>query len=298
MRKDQGIAPIIIVIIVAVVAIGGYFFLQKSGKAPGLPLPSMVSLNPNCKFNDPDLCKYVNRTIGADYFGKSMAIKGTTKDKSGKAVSEMMMESEGQDKSHVVVSQDGKEITNTITIGKTTYIKDSKDGKWWKQTVEEPKTPDAQKAESTFDPKKLKDEFSQKEDKTTFKKIGKESCGSLTCFKYQIVNPDSTDVTEYVYFDDQEYILRKMVTVTKDGETSETTFEFGTAKVSEPSPTKDVPKGENIYMMGVPGAGMMNQQNNSQMKEQQNKMMQEIQKSNTQYKAPAEAPPDQPTEGQ
>ncbi|OGK19099.1 hypothetical protein A3B50_03465 [Candidatus Roizmanbacteria bacterium RIFCSPLOWO2_01_FULL_40_42] len=282
-----GFAPIVIVAIVAVVAIGGYFALQKSGKAPSLSLPAMVALNDKCKYNDPDLCKYFNRTLSGDYFKGSMTMKGIAKDKSGKVLSETLVESEGEN-SHVLVSLDGKEMTNTITIGKTVYVKDQSDGKWWKQTPEDEEKPETEKMERSFDPKELAKEFKEEADKTTFKKIGKEACGDMTCFKYQMINPAFADVTEYLYFDDREYILRKMVTVAKDGMISESTFEFGKASIKEPSPTKDVPEGQNIYMMSLPGGGMMNsgQKNGPQggpSQEDVEKMMKEFQDK---YQAP------------
>lgn len=279
MHKEKGVAPIVIVIVVAVLAIGGYFAFQKGGSVPGLPLPAAVSLNPNCKYNDPDLCKFVNRILQGNYLDK-MSSKGVTKDKDGKSTAEFVMEIEGAEKTHMSMMANGALVMENITIGKTVYVKDPKDGKWWKQTVKE--------VETTGDdeiPVQTSDEVKRQYEggKTTYKKIGKEQCGNLTCFKYQQMSEgfSQADGTMFVYFDDREYMLRKMVVAHAQGGSTETTYEFGNVSVQAPSPTKDVPAGQNIYMMGLPGAGMMPQQpanpQGGASQEEVNKMMQELQ---------------------
>ncbi len=281
MKKEQGIAPLIIVAVVAVVAVAGFFLLKKTGKSPSTMMPSTVSLNPNCKYNDPDLCKYVNRTLSGDYFSKPMVMKSTTKDKTGKAVSEMSMEMEGPKKVHMVMIQGGKEFMNTVTINDTIYMKDQKDGKWWKQSLKDATPQQGQTKQ--FTPEEFKKDL-EGGDKTTFKKVGKETCGNLTCFKYQLIYPGLESITQYVYFDDKEYMMRKTVTITKTGETTEMTFELGGSGVTAPSPTKDVPAGQNIYMMGIMGGSMMEDTTktktgggNAPSQEEVNKMMEQLQ---------------------
>ncbi len=286
-----GFAPLIIIAIVAVVAVGGYFAFQKSGKAPSLSLPSMVSLDPKCKYNDPDLCKYINRTLRGDYLA-NMYSKGVTKDKSGKATAEFVMEIDGAGKSHMSMKANGVDMMENITIEKTVYAKDFKDGKWWKQTVKE-----VEEARDDEVPVWTEDELKKQyeEGKTTYKKIGKEACGNLTCFKYQQVGEDLPDSqgTTYIFFDDKEYILRKMLVTHATGETTELTYEFGKVSVNAPSPTKDLPEGQNIYMMGLPGAGMMEggQKNSPQggpSQEEVEKMMKELQNQYSNEAPPSE----------
>jgi hypothetical protein len=51
------------------------------------------------------------------------------------------------------------------------------------------------------------------------KKVGEEDCGVLKCFKYQLTNPNAAVATEsYIWFDTQDYLLRKMSMSQKVGE--------------------------------------------------------------------------------
>ncbi|MBI4040117.1 hypothetical protein HY389_02050 [Candidatus Daviesbacteria bacterium] len=238
MSKQSGVAPAaIIVVVVILAAIGGYFVLNKGGGVPSLPIGK--ALNPNCKYNDPDLCKFINNWKDI----KDYSVNSTTTAKSGPKF-QTLVEASGTDKTKMVTSQDGKENYALIVIGDTTYTKDYSDNKWWKQVA--PKA----KAEET----KAVDEFKFEtkdtpEDKTTYKAMGKEPCGNLTCFKYQVIDPASTDSTEYIYFDDREYMLRKMRSEAKDGTVSESTFAYSGVNISVPSPTKDA-KPDQIILPG------------------------------------------------
>ncbi|MBI2051983.1 hypothetical protein HYT33_04470 [Candidatus Roizmanbacteria bacterium] len=277
-KREQGFSPIVAIVIAAVVLVGGYFVLQRSGKAPSIPgisLPGGIGLNPNCKYNDPDLCKYINRALSGDYFKGGVSFKSVTKDKSAKAVSEVVSETQGEDRSHFVILADGKETYNTIMIGNTVYLKDQKDGKWWKQTKEQKKEDgEGDEPEKKYDPKEIKKQLEREESKIAYKKVGKEQCDSRTCFKYEMVNPDFAEVTEYILFDDRDFILRKMISQTKDGTVTETTFAYENISINAPSPTKDVPQGQDIYLMGVPGVGGLDEKTTQDAE----KLLQELQK--------------------
>ena len=247
MKQNKGFIPIIIAI-VAVVAVGavGFFILRKSkfvGVIPAIKIPgtSGIGLNTNCKLNDPELCRYMDKSIKmADSYKTGFIGSSTTTDKTGKK-SESRWEMR-DDRTHFVTLENGKEQSNIIVIGNTTYTKDLSDNKWTKFTL---KSEQGDKNLFSFDVEEMKNRFKDTikdtEDKMTYKSLGKESCGSLTCFKYEIINPLVTDIKEYVYFDDQEYIMRKMRIEDKSGLVTETMFEFKTVTIDEPSPIKESP---------------------------------------------------------
>lgn len=246
LSNQKGLTPVVIAVIVAAVLViggGGYFFLSKSGNAPSITagIPA-VGLNPNCKHNDPDLCKFLNNwKEQKQYSVKSQTTKGDSK-------SEATFEISGEDKFHMMMSENGKEGYNVITIGDTTYTKDYTDNKWWKHKQAKPEELTEQ-FNFDFD----EEEGEAVEDKTTYKKIGKEACGDRQCFKYEVVNPDMTDFKEFIYFDDREYLVRKMRVEGKDGEVTESEFTYSGVNISEPSPTKEAEGGQVI----VPGGGAM-----------------------------------------
>lgn len=236
MSKQSGLAPIVIIIaVVLVAAAGGFFLLNKGGG--GVSLPGGVGLNPNCKYNDPDLCKFINNFK----LTNSYSAKSVTTDKSG-TKTDSIFEGVGEDKTHMVLSQNNKETFNVITISDTTYTKDYTDNKWWKQ--KQPKQ-EKQVENQTNPVEEIK--MSETEDKTTYKKTGMEACGSMQCFKYQIIDPQNTDTTEYIWFDNSQYMLRKERSEGKDGTATETTFTYSGVSIAEPSPTKDA-KPDQIIM--------------------------------------------------
>lgn len=237
--SQKGLAPIAIIIVVVLAAVGGYFLLNKSGGSVGLP--GGVALNSNCKYNDPDLCKFINNFK----LTNSYSAKSITTDKSG-AKTQSTFESVGDNKTHMLLSQNGKENYNVITITDTTYTKDYTDNKWWKQ--KQPK--EEKKVENQSNPVEEITK-SETEDKTTYKKIGMEACGSMQCFKYQIIDPANTDTTEYIWFDNSQYMLRRERGESKDGTITETALSYNGVSINEPSPTKDAKPDQIILPTGA-----------------------------------------------
>lgn len=278
--KQSGIAPIaIIIVVVLVAAAGGYFLLNKGGVSiPGAP---GVTLNPKCKYNDPDLCKFINNfKVINNYSAKS-----TTADKSGKKF-ETTFEGVGEDKSHIVYSENSKETYNVITIGDTTYTKDYTDQKWWKQ--KQPK--EEKKLQENIDLKsEIKKTEETPEDKTTYKKIGMEACGSRQCFKYQLIDPNNTDTTEYIWFDNSEYLLRKERSEGKDGTVTDTEINYSGVNINAPSPTKDAKPDQII----LPTGGVVPGMTEEQTKELQ-KATEEMQKASQQTPVVPSIPEENP----
>ncbi|MEK7447617.1 MAG: hypothetical protein AAB632_02385, partial [Patescibacteria group bacterium] len=199
-EKKKSKAPLIIIMALVVVILGavGFFFLKDS-IFPAKGLSGQV-LNANCKLNDKDLCRFVSNFKGLE----NMSAKSVTTVDGKKT--ETTMDIQGTDKSHITTTTNGKEESNYISIGNTTYMKDYSDNKWWKSTVD---TKDTSGSEKTDWKGEFEKSVNDSTDKTTYKKISKEACGSLTCFKYQVIDPQNTESTEYIWFDTKNYSLRK-----------------------------------------------------------------------------------------
>lgn len=229
-KKKQGFSKVILLVIVGTlfVAGGGYFFLSKSG---GLPA-GLAPLNPVCEFNDPDLCKFVNNFSNI----KNYSIQTTFFLAGGKEEGKSIFEAQGEDRSHIVNFLSGRgETSNWIIIGDTTYIKTYLDNSWEKYSQP--------LGEVEKDVKNYRSDFGGEKttkDTTTYKKIGKELCESHQCFKYQLIDPSATDTTDYIWFDDREYRLRKTRTESSDGSVSDSIFSYEKISIVEPSPVRDV----------------------------------------------------------
>ena len=252
-------APVLIIIAVIVVALGGAgLYLSKTGNSP---LSALVKapLNPNCELKDPELCKFMNNWKDL----KNFTIHSASKDSSG--TSESTFEVQG-DNSHMSVNM-GKDSMEMINLDNTTYTKDFSDGKWWKTTYDKTKSDQFTKDivnKDTFNESKAV------EDKTTYKALGKEACGDLMCFKYQVIDPADTSMTQYIWFDDKDYLLRKQSTTDNQGVTTESTFSYNNASISAPSPVKEGTP-ESMY------GGQMNAADKANLEQMQQDMQQQIQ---------------------
>jgi hypothetical protein len=230
-RSDQrGIAVIFEVVAVAVVLlvigiVASKVYQARTGKSLiNSVVPAKYTLNSKCDYNDPDLCKWLNNTDQFTNFKST-----STYTILGKA--QTSTTTVDGDKYQSATSEDGKENSNFILIGDTTYTKDYTDNKWFKETTK----PDAKQEDlkSTDDLKNSVNDA--KPDKLAYKKVGKEACGKLNCFKYTLTEAGANTT---VWFDDNEYKLRKMESGVA-GQTFTVEYSYDNTSISAPSPTKD-----------------------------------------------------------
>ncbi len=174
MKRQRGFATIIMIVVAAlVVAAVGYFALSRNGTVPAIPGLGGVTLNDKCKYNDKDLCKFLNNfKTHSDY-----TVSGTSTAKDG-SKSTFVFKLDGETKFQNILSVDGKESYNTIVIGDDTYTKDETDSKWVKTTAT--KEDKAVKDDVAFND--TVDEPSKPSEDPTYTKVGTEACGKLTCF--------------------------------------------------------------------------------------------------------------------
>ena len=242
MKNQEGFAPIAIILIgVLVLGVVGYILTSKN--KIGIV---GTALNANCDLKDADLCKYVNQAMTGEYFKNGVIMTTLTTDKAGKK-SESVIEMDGKNNTKMITLQDDKEIMSIIRLGTINYSKDLTDGKWWKyesKTDQKSETTDQKSEDIKEQVKKYTEEY---KDKTSYKKIGKEVCGTLTCFKYQMTITDMPDYTQYIYFDDREYLMRKTRMEDKSGMVSETSYEYKTVSITAPTPIKE----GNPYIAGT-----------------------------------------------
>lgn len=245
------------VVVILVLGVGGYLFTKnKKGASADLAMEVSSQSGP-CKYDDKDLCKFITSWKNNKYY--TVTSNGTAEGKSYATV----FKSAGDDRTELVMSEGETESYHVITIGNTTYTKDYSDGKWFKSVAADSVS---QELESDFD---FDEKAEKTEDTTTYKKIGTEACGKLTCFKYQVIMPENTETTEYIYFDNKQYQLRKMRSEAKDGPVSESTFDYSKISIDEPSPTKE-------------GSSMPTTSSSSmELKAMQDALLQEAQKSST-----------------
>ncbi len=237
-KDNRGIAHLELIVLVVVVAlIGGAGYLVYSKNKDNGGTNSSLSdavkeAAKNCDLDDKDLCKFFASWTDTE---KMRMISTSTAD--GETTT-MTFEKDG-DKTYL--KSEGGMSYEVITIGDTTYTK-APNGTWWKQTH---KANDQDSPVGDIDIDFEEPSSSDEAEATRYEKLGKEACGNLSCFKYQVITPGS-DGTEYLWFDDKDYLVRKTRTE-YEGTVSEVTFEYDNISISEPSPVREL--GENQYLM-------------------------------------------------
>lgn len=229
-----GVAHLALIVVGVVVLAGvGFAAYRVTSKDKQSSSDTSQTANVPCESDDKDLCKFFSSWKASTKY----RLVSTAPD--GK---KSTFEIDGNKNRISMAVEAG--TYEVITIDKTTYTKAG--STWYKQTAKssgEDLTQDYK-----IDLEEPKDEGTDTKDQTTYKKIGKEACGNLTCFKYEVVNPATPDVKQYIWFDDNEYQLRRTRTENKEGAT-EMTFEYSGITVSEPSPVKELAPNQVI----IPG---------------------------------------------
>lgn len=232
--KKSKLWIIIVVVLVVLLAIGAgvFFWLRNRSTNSGISVLSQITANADCmkKYNDQDLCKFFTSWQNEKYY----TFSATNTDKDGK-VTQYVLKSAGKDNTQMTSSEAGKENFNVITIADATYTKDYTDNQWWKTVSKKDDATVKSETENELDFTST----TAAEDKTTYKKIGTEACAKLTCFKYQVIDPAVTDSTEYIYFDNKDYKLRKTRSEYKDGTISESTVDYSKVTITAPTPVKE-----------------------------------------------------------
>ncbi len=246
-KREQGFGHIeIIIVILVLVAAGGagWFVWKKNQDKPKTAEQAAVQdalKNAKCDTSDKDLCKFFKSSAAAEF----TTMQSTTV-ADGKTTT-MEMKSEGKDKTYIKMSGEGLSY-EMITIGSTTYTKDPSSNVWWKQTT----STDTSTSTTESITSNLKTNYEEPSSsttdtpQTTYKKVGTEKCGNLTCFKYQVVDPSAeSGSSNYLWFDNKNFQLQR-IQYTSAGSTTNASFGYDKVTISAPSPTKDLGEGQYI----------------------------------------------------
>lgn len=212
-----------------------------SAQAPSQAPEVAPGIAAKCPYDDADLCKFMLNWKEAPSY-KATATSKTP----GQPMMETSVEQAAGGKDmHMVGKENGKVASEFISLAGTTYMKDLPSGTWLKfppqeQTGESPTAAEPQ-VKVTYD-----DSGDIEKDLTSYEKEGTEACGTSTCFKYKVVDPAASDV-QYLWFDDKQYMLRKMRTESKDGGYYEMSIEYGPVTIAPPTGTiKDFSMGAGM----------------------------------------------------
>ncbi len=233
-QRGLGVVEIVIILVLLLgIAGAGYYVLNRNkDKSDNGTTVRNTAAQSECEkhFNDKDFCRFASSwTYGGE---QKMTIR------SSDVNSVTVMETDGNGNTRMVTTRDGAEESGFISIGNTSYMKNVEDGSWMKSTSdtsEDILSDPSEEIGMDFD-----FESEAAKDTTTLTKDGKEACGNLTCFKYTITDSSAPDEVTTLWFDDSEYRLRR-IGVTSSAGSSDITFEYQVAPITEPSPVVDMP---------------------------------------------------------
>ncbi len=239
-ERGLGKKTLLAVILLVIIAAGGAYWQFGRSDAPtkstsNKAVSSAVSDECNKLYGDKDFCKFASNfsLSGNSYKFVSSSTKGTS------GSSEMItMLNDGKGNTSMSMTSAGSQ-TDFIRLNGVTYMKEADSGVWLKYGTSTPSSviPPNPTRDISFDTKLP---AGATEPTTSFKKLGTEACGKLTCFKYQVIDPSQTG-TSYVWFDTKDYRLQHMSNTDADGTTSDSTITYQPITISEPSPVQDMP---------------------------------------------------------
>jgi outer membrane lipoprotein-sorting protein len=209
---------------------------QEQAAAPstqaqaGADIAAMAGL---CPYDDKTLCKFLmNWNVSANMSMRTMSTIDGKK-------TESTFETDGKESSRMTYRENGKDAYATVTIGNAMYTKEAGSAVWMKLVLPEPPKDGHPPGDAEGTPKL---DFTAEDDADaatqSYKPLGKEACGKLTCFKYEMTMSDSTE-KQHLWFDDKEYRLRRLVDFAKDGMTTDTEFSYDAVVITEPSPVQE-----------------------------------------------------------
>lgn len=183
----------------------------------------------NTAVHDSTLCKFA-----ASYNPTNTAYKATATTTNGDNDGTLTIESDGKGNYSLSGTSAGQSL-DTITIGSTSYIKDASSGTWFKYGSDS--------SSSTSNPAsdfKLSVSDITGNGSITYKNLGTEACGSLTCYKYQQIDKNNASDTSYFWFDNKDYQLRRFSITDPSTGTTDMSFSYENVSITAPSPVQDV----------------------------------------------------------
>jgi hypothetical protein len=192
----------------------------------------------HCEYDDALLCKFFASWKANDHFTLT-----AQQDNSANPV-HMVIETQRQQA--VRLSLRGPVQYDAVVLGDTTYVKDSRDNAWWKQMH----TTDSRyqaPAKDYISPYELQEPTTAT--LHNFKKLGQEACGTQTCLKYEVINPDVPADKQLIWIDTTDYLLRRMHTTGAQNTNFSASFDYRPVDITAPATTKELAAGYYI----VPG---------------------------------------------
>src|ERR1039458_3297201 len=234
---ERGVSQILLVIVgvvvIAAVAFAGYK-VANNHKATATSGTAKSSTSANtttaassiCLANhhDNNLCKFAGNSTS---FAKTAYTATLTQVQQGKTTT-MTLKNDGKGNTELATTSGGQTL-NAISLNGNEYIQESAGGSWIKY-------PTGVSAPTTNPTSSMN--IGVGASGISYKALGTAACGSLTCFKYQVTDSATPNVSQYAWFDNSNYQLREWQYTDASGNTTDMTINYGAVTISTPSPVQ------------------------------------------------------------
>ncbi|MBP9719381.1 MAG: hypothetical protein KBD46_02845 [Candidatus Levybacteria bacterium] len=224
-KKQKPVAFILLVCMVLIIVIATGIFLMKSNITPQKIDTVKKS---DCQYDKP-VCDFLSKlnTKNAVYSGPITTTITITKPNKPPQTDHVVFQTDAKNNLHITSAKNDKTNNEVVMIGNTLYMKNLSSGVWQEQNSLNAAM------FSNFREKAL-NQVKKTDANTTYTYIGTENCASLSCLKYQVTTPSMGKATEYVFFDNQDYLLRKFLNTAADKTTTEATFSYTPLSITPP----------------------------------------------------------------
>jgi hypothetical protein len=243
-QKGLGQVAIIILVLVGLVIIGLIVWgLTKSNKPSNTA--NTASNHPNISaspaesaaclkaYADNALCAFA---VHMNVSTLSYEATGTTTSSTG-TESNFTIQSDGKGDKDMVYIADSKQISYIILDGQT-YIQSGSGTTWLEYTGAASTTADVPADPTSGFTLNFQNSTPASVQVT---KDGTTACGSLTCYKYTVIEASASTTTTYVYFDTANYLLRQWTySDSTDSTAVNLTFTYPTVVITKPSPVQQI----------------------------------------------------------
>ncbi len=227
--------PLVVILIVVVLGVIGFAGWKISSKKDTKSSTAAVVNNSavesacNKEINDKVFCKF------AAHFSLTSSYKSTITSTDDKGtVSKIDVENDTKSNSSMTTKDAaGKETSAFITLDNASYIKDEADGSWTKYTSSASTNTSKPTSAVKFDASDI-----TSKNTTSYKNLGKEACGNLSCYKYQVVDSTTPGTTQYIWFDSKNYQMQRWSSQDTSG-SMDMPFSYESVNIKAPSPVKE-----------------------------------------------------------
>lgn len=202
----------------------------------------------DCRIKDEHLCRFfakgqeIEGVINSGYLAKSV-----TTDKAGR-LSEIIWQSESPNRMRIMSFENSEVTLDMIAIGTTVYVKDQTDELWWKQENFNSRNMLEEEQSGIGEVVRQKQtEFQKMSEDTQYRFIEMDKCDGLNCFKYEVMDNNQNN-NVYIYFDNKDYLLRKIQTTNDEGLVSRFIIDYQGIVINEPAPIKIADPEQNIFL--------------------------------------------------